>query len=1392
MYPGRCLSFVSRIFLISSLILLPSILHAQNNDVWNSPAFSVEADALRRAAAEIKPEKDAEATILLNELEITYDATGRRVKKSHLIYRIETQDAVENWAEIRAEWEPWYQARPEMRARVITADGVVHTLDSKTLTELPVHENQPDLYSDERAYGGPLPALAAGAIGEEEIVTRDTAPFFSGGTFEQYFLIHSVAVDKTRFLISHPESLPLHYVLHLLPDASVKKSTKDGVETILIENGRLQANTDVRQYAPSDVVLSPMIEYSTGSSWQRVATDYVHQVNDKLRLADVQPMVSKLELKPGANLESIRRIVALLHKNVRYTGIEFGESSLIPQFPSETLKRKYGDCKDKATLLVAMLRAAGIPATLALLSAGPGEDVNPDLPGMGGFDHAIVYVPATASSPELWIDATAQSTHVGNLPDMDYGRWALIADEKTTALKKIPELTAENNLHIETREFTLADYGPAKITEKNEQIGPTEADFRDYYAGDAKKVRESSEKYVKDAYLADSLISLDKTDPNDLEKPFVVTFAAKGRRGFTEIENASVYIPHSGIFDGLPDYFYTAEKTPETSDASDEPKRKPRTVDWVLQPFATEWRYKITAPAGFKVRALPANKDEQLGSAHFSQKYSSFQDGSVVEAVLRFDSGKPRLTVDEARTLRDAIVKARGAEGISVAFDQIGYSLLSAGKIKEALVVDRQLVAAHPKEALHRIRLARALLAAGLGEKARTVIKEAVALDPKSAQVALQEGWILEHDLIGRRLKKGFDYEGSVAAYRRAKQLDPKDKDIRATLAMLLEYDADGVRYSKKARLEDAVVEFSELKKLDESYARTYEDFVPYDLWYLGKCKELTEYIAGLPGSDLRKGLTVACTALTDSTEAAIKKSLQITSDEQGRSKVLINAGWFILRVRKYPQAADLLAAGAHGQNESPVLPLAARLQKTSRFEDLKIDPASPVSVIQNFFGLLFSGATDPRKFTAFIAKEVQESSDLNDPEEMKEFRQMIFSLRGVAAKSGMPMETLGDIALSNAHYSTEGNDSTGYKITMESPGAPASDVFVVREDGQYKAVEFAQEGKVPESMAVEVLRRLHGNDLAGARKWLDWAREKVHISGGDDPLAGQPFPRFWTKGQAGDENAIRTAALILLPSKDLKGDNLEALVRARNQAGTDAARADLNLVLAYAYSAQAQWAELQGVAEELVKASPESFIAFRFAASAYAGLKKFDDWDRLLQSRMQAHPDEPDYVRSASELARFRGQFGKARELLKGLIDRGKSTSNDLNSYAWDALYAPEKVDQDAIDAAHRASELTKESNFSILHTLACLYAGQGKTKEARELLMKTMEAGELEEPDSAVWLALAMIAEQYGESDAARAMYNRVEKPKVDSPSSNYALAQVHLAALQNGTVTAKAAGQ
>ena len=103
---------------------------------------------------------------------------------------------------------------------------------------------------------------------------------------------------------------------------------------------------------------------------------------------------------------------------VRYTGIEFGNGAIVPRTPREILARRFGDCKDQAALLVAMLRAAGLQADVALLSAGTGIDVVPELPGLGGFNHAIVRL---AGDPPLWIDPTIHCLPAGRLPRADQG-----------------------------------------------------------------------------------------------------------------------------------------------------------------------------------------------------------------------------------------------------------------------------------------------------------------------------------------------------------------------------------------------------------------------------------------------------------------------------------------------------------------------------------------------------------------------------------------------------------------------------------------------------------------------------------------------------------------------------------------------------------------------------------------------------------------------------------------------------------------------------------------------------------------------------------------------------------------------------------------------------------
>ncbi|MGH9695775.1 MAG: DUF3857 domain-containing transglutaminase family protein, partial [Bryobacteraceae bacterium] len=373
---------------------------------------------------------------------------------------------------VSASWAPWYQDRPVIHARVLTTDGAEHDLDPKSLSEGPLSEDSPNVYEDGRDYHGPLPAVGIGSVVEEEFILKDHDPEFAAGVSRSIQLgSFAGPTEKSSVTIRAPESLPLKFVSRLLPNLTSGKKQADGMVEYHFEQAHLDMLEQADKGLPSDVARRPYLYFSTGASWSAIASAYDAIVEPKVRTADVSELV-KNTIKPGMSREeTIRQLYEVLHKRVRYTGVEFGDASLVPVFASETLKRGYGDCKDKALLFTAMLRATNIPAYLALVDEGNGRDLEAEYPAMN-FDHAIVYVPGP---PELWIDATASDYRLGPLPPGDAGRYALIVREGTANLVRIPATQPKNNRIVEKREFQLAEHGPARVVETSLPSGIAEA-----------------------------------------------------------------------------------------------------------------------------------------------------------------------------------------------------------------------------------------------------------------------------------------------------------------------------------------------------------------------------------------------------------------------------------------------------------------------------------------------------------------------------------------------------------------------------------------------------------------------------------------------------------------------------------------------------------------------------------------------------------------------------------------------------------------------------------------------------------------------------------------------------------------------------------------------------
>ncbi|HSF43281.1 MAG TPA: DUF3857 domain-containing protein, partial [Thermoanaerobaculia bacterium] len=170
-------------FAAISALLLVALLPAgaRASEPWDGPAFAGDPKAMVRAAQAVPGEEGEAVVVLLLEAFYRYDEAGRETFSQRIVYRIVGPGAHESWSAVEERWSPWHQARPELRARVITPDGAVHLLDPAVLTENGEAQEAPDMFEDGRVLRGPLPAVRPGAVVEQEVTVRETAPFFDRG-----------------------------------------------------------------------------------------------------------------------------------------------------------------------------------------------------------------------------------------------------------------------------------------------------------------------------------------------------------------------------------------------------------------------------------------------------------------------------------------------------------------------------------------------------------------------------------------------------------------------------------------------------------------------------------------------------------------------------------------------------------------------------------------------------------------------------------------------------------------------------------------------------------------------------------------------------------------------------------------------------------------------------------------------------------------------------------------------------------------------------------------------------------------------------------------------------------------------------------------------------------
>jgi tetratricopeptide (TPR) repeat protein len=499
---------------------------------------------------------------------------------------------------------------------------------------------------------------------------------------------------------------------------------------------------------------------------------------------------------------------------------------------------------------------------------------------------------------------------------------------------------------------------------------------------------------------------------------------------------------------------------------------------------------------------------------------------------------------------------------------------------------------------------------------------------------------------------------------------------------------------------------------------------------------------------------------------------------DQKFKEAVTTAGQMLLHVREYPSAAALLEAGASGSNTARTMGLVSILGKVKKHEALKFGD-TPEDLVRQF---MLTAMRSPVSLDAFNVFESHNSLLVSRALTREEREEQERELRGylnLVKRTGLPADVMSDVALQAMQIKSSGDDGVGYRETLQVPNIPNETYYVVKEDGHYKMLD---SGSTPVALALEVLERVQRQGLAGASMMLRWVREVVPNDKSDDPDGGNPFLRLWASGQQqADAHTITLASAALLVQKRATAERGITLLEQAAAAGPgDAEAENIDVALLLGYEQLRRHDRALAIATRLMARNQQSKRVFHALSTQLRALNRFKEADDLAASRLQKAPGDVDALRSLAHTFAAQHDYAHAYEERLKVVASANSVTGDTNDLAWRSLFFDRAGGPD-LETAVRATQL-EANNSRMLHTLACIYAEVGTTREAREVLLQAMEARKLVEPESVYWYAFGRIAEQYGERDIALADYVKVTRP-LDSSleyDSTYRLAQIRMKAL------------
>lgn len=451
---------------------------------------------LKQSAAVTPPtyEKDVPAVVLYSEQQVTLGADGKLVTVEKYAVKLLNREG-RNVAIASAAYLVSSGKVRDIEGWLIRPDGSVKEYDKKNV--LDVISDPDDVYNEGRAkIIDASRDIDAGGVFGYTIVTEDTPLFYQ----DMWLFQGRLPTLVSRYTLNLPSGWKASSISFNTPDVKPQNSG-----TSYTWEMRNLAPIPPEPLSPSVINLVPRISVNYApennvqtvnrafADWSAVSR-WATEMHDSAVVIDDAIAVKARELTTNSKteLEKIRAIGSYV-QNLQYISIDIGVgygNGYRPRSSTTVLNRGYGDCKDKANLMRAMLKTLKIEAYPIAIFSGDPTFVREEWASPRQFNHCIIAVKVSdeTNAPTvlnhaklgrlLIFDATDTYTPVGDLPDHLQGSYALIIAGNDGGLVKMPVTPPDTDVLERSIQVDLSETGALKGKISERAKGQTSTIFR--------------------------------------------------------------------------------------------------------------------------------------------------------------------------------------------------------------------------------------------------------------------------------------------------------------------------------------------------------------------------------------------------------------------------------------------------------------------------------------------------------------------------------------------------------------------------------------------------------------------------------------------------------------------------------------------------------------------------------------------------------------------------------------------------------------------------------------------------------------------------------------------------------------------------------------------------